>query len=55
MTERFISIEGIARRYEKTTVFENLLALGAKGRVRLRHRPFGLRQDHSAERARGVG
>ena len=57
MTDKFISIEGIAKRYpgagwrRDRGVRESLAVDGAR-RVRLRDRPFRLRQDHGAEHPR---
>ncbi len=53
MTDKFISIEGIAKRYPGAgggtiAVFENLWLVDGARRVRLRDRAFRLRQDHRA-------
>ena len=49
----FISIEGISRRYGASARhLRRPLAVDAARRIRLRHRPFRLRQDHRAEHPR---
>ena len=54
MTDKFISIEGIAKRYpgaerRRDHGVRGSLAVDGARRVRLRDRPFRLRQDHGAE------
>ena len=57
MTDKFISIEGIARalsrrRWRHDHGVRKSLAVDGARRVRLRDRPFRLRQDHGAEHPR---
>ena len=56
VTDRFISIEGIAKRYPAPTArprsSRTCGSTDAARRVHLRDRPFGLRQDHRAQHPR---
>ena len=47
MSNAYVSVEGIARRYPgATTIFEDVWFDVAPRRIRLPGRPFRLRQDH---------